>query len=268
MAKIATGSTWTTVKGDNSSFSFSLDKNVFEREIEEIRDQVNKLHREFLKEQLKKAAQETANKIRNRTVKERGNRRKSGALAAVMGGGTAPVQIANSLGFNFNYATKSEIKYTAGSYDSDEGLDTNTRFSSHRGMPTGIRASNMRKRDPSLTEIYDATVGRFEQLGIISRGTDKSGDIGGGKSAEWKRKVESEGGNIFYALKGYGQGVKMGERKNKGPKVKREGWKGLNAIKTMERTFRNNLNNQGSILARRLENIKSRATVQTTLGDF
>jgi len=266
--KILTGSTWTTVEGDNSTFSFKLDKDIFRKEVEEIREQVNTLHRQFLKEQLKKAAQKTANRIRNRTVKERGNRGKTGPLSAIMGGGTAPMKIANSLGFNFNYATKSEIKYTAGSYDVDEGLDLSTRFANHRGFPTGVRATNMRKNDPSLTAIYDNTVGRFQQLGIIGGGGDGSGSIGGGKTAKWKRDIETAGGNIFYALKGYGSGVQMSQRKRKGPKVYREGWKGLNAIATMERTFRQNLNNEGSILARRLEKIKSTKTVQTTLGDF
>tara|TARA_R100000995_G_scaffold61157_2_gene31167 strand:+ start:1305 stop:2105 length:801 start_codon:yes stop_codon:yes gene_type:complete len=266
MVKLMTGDTWTTVQGDNSKFSFKLDKTQFRNNIEEIRDEVNTLHRKFIKEQLKTAAMQTANNVRGKTVKERSNRRKAGPLGALMGGGTAPEQIANSLGFNFNYATKNEIAYSAGSYDRDEGLDRMSRFSSLRGIPTGIRAKKMKKRDPSLVEIYDVTKGGFEQLGIISGGGDGSGDIGGGKTADWKRKAESSGKNIFYALKGYGQGQNMTQRK--GPKIRREGWQGVNAIATMERLFRNNINQKGGMLAQQLQAIKTKSAGQTTLGDF
>ena len=268
MARTLVGSTSTTIKGDNSSFTFKLDKTEFRNNVEEIREEVNTLHRKFIKEQLKTAAIQTANRVRGKTVKERGNRQKAGPLGALMGGGTAPEQIANSLGFNFNYATKNEIAYTAGSYDRDEGLDSMTRFSSHRGIPTGIRARKMKKRDPSLVEIYDVTRAGFEQLGIISGGGDGSGDIGGGKTAEWKRKAESRGQNIFYALKGYGLGKQMSQRKNMGPKIRREGWQGVNAIGTMERLFRNNLNKNGSMLVQQLQAIKTRGMGQTTLEDF
>ena len=53
-----------------------------------------------------------------------------------------------------------------------------------------------------------------------------------------------------------------------GPKIRREGWQGVNAIGTMERLFRDNLNKNGSMLVQQLQAIKTRGMGQTTLGDF
>jgi len=80
VTKTLVGSTSTTIQGDNSSFTFKLDKTEFRNNIEEIREEVNTLHRKFIKEQLKTAAMQTANRVRGKTVKERSNRRKSGPL--------------------------------------------------------------------------------------------------------------------------------------------------------------------------------------------
>jgi len=267
MVNIDLGSGYTTVgdSTDNTSFSIKFDKQDVNRKIKGIKDEANRLTREYIKEQLKKSAHETARNVGSVSVKE-----KLGASAkgVILGGGanTAALKIANSLGYGFRFATKDRIEYTAGSYDSDEGLDMTTRKSTLRQPPTGIRASSMNKEDPSLTEIYENTQGPFEVTGIITTPKQRGGYVSASLSGpEWKKKQERSN-EVYYSMKGYGKD--SGRKGKSPPKIQRKGFRGVRAMAKYERQFRNNLNNNAEILARKLRDINFTGREQTTLGDF
>ena len=111
----------------------------------------------------------------------------------------------------------------------------------------------MKKRDPSLTQIYEENQPRFEALGIISNS---------------KYGKTSDKGFVFHAMKGYGKNIPMAERRNKPPKVTRRGWRGLKTMALYQRNYRDNLNNTKAFV-QQLEQIKIRGRGrQTTLGEF
>ncbi len=263
MVGIDLGSGFTTVgdSTDTASFSIKFDKQDVNRKIKGIKDEANRITREYIKEQLKKSAHETARNVRAASVKE-----KLGRLSRGLGSSSAPMKIANSLGYGFRFATQDRIEYTAGSYDSDEGLDISTRKSSLRQPPTGIRASTMKKEGPSLTEIYENTQGPFEVTGIITTPKQKGGYVSGEiMGAEWKTKQESDN-EVYYSMKGYGRDI---ERRGKAPpKIQRKGFRGVRAMAKYERKFRDNLNNNAQSLDRKLRDINFTGRKQTTLGDF
>tara|TARA_R110002020_G_C16072964_1_gene756400 strand:+ start:51 stop:854 length:804 start_codon:yes stop_codon:yes gene_type:complete len=267
MRKIEMGSGKATVSGDNSSFTISFDKTEVNTKIKGIKDEANRLSREYIKEQLKKSAHETAKNIRTISVKETLGASASSVIG--VGGGSAPQKIANSLGYNFRFAVKDRIEYTAGSYDTDEGLDITTRKSPHRQPPTGIRATSMKKSDPSLTQIYENTQGPFEVTGIITTPKQRGGYVSATKSSStWKKKQENANA-VFYSMKGYGAKQKRAGKAP--PKIQRKGFRGVRAMARYERTFMNNMNTNSEQLKRKLENIDFDNNItgrQTSLGDF
>ena len=262
MVKISLGSGVSTVEGNNFGFDIKFDKNELNKKTERLAEEANFLTRQHIKESLKRAATETAKNIRGRSVKSNTSSR----LIRKKGVGSAPVKIADSLGYNFRSASKKHVAYVAGSYDSDEGLNFMTKFSPIRGTPTGIRASKMKKRDPSLTQIYDRTTGAFEVTGIISNPEKTGGLVRDGEMAAWKRKQETANRPVFYSMKGYGAGLK---RKGKpAPKVMRGGYRGLNTLSMYERIYRARIADTQE-LQRKLEAITERSmSRQTTLGEF
>lgn len=263
MVKISLGSGVSSVEGDNFGFDIKFDKSELNKKTERLAEEANFLTRQHIKESLKGAATETAKNIRGRSVKS-----KRGSTIKVLkkGTGSAPVKIANSLGYNFRSASKKHVAYAAGSYDTDEGLNFMSKFSPIRSTPTGIRTSKMKKRDPSLTQIYDRTTGSFEIVGIISNPEQTGGLVRDGESAAWKRKQETANRPVFHSMKGYGAGLK---RKGKpAPKVMRGGYRGLNTLSIYERIYRARIADTQE-LQRKLEAITERSmTRQTTLGEF
>jgi hypothetical protein len=244
--------------------TIKFDKDEVNQKMKAIRDEVNKTAREHIKQQLAAAAHQTGQNISNKSVKEKGGR------AIGFGGrkSAAPIMIGNSLGYHFKHATKDRYQLGAGSYDHDEGLNFIDRKSSIRGDPTGIRASGMKKSDPSLTAIYEESSGPFEVTGIISDAKNTDYVKPGETNVKWKRKsIEKYRGAAFYAMKGYGANrQRQGKRP---PKVMRKGWRGLNTIAKYEKNFRARLNGTAEMLKRKIENIKiPESGRQTTLGEF
>ena len=263
MVKISLGSGVSTVEGNNFGFDIKFDKNELNKKTERLAEEANFLTRQHIKDSLKGAATQTAKNIRGRSVK---SNKRSTIKVLKKGVGGAPVKIADSLGYNFRSASKKHVAYVAGSYDTDEGLNFMTKFSPIRGTPTGVRASKMKKRDPSLTQIYDRTTGAFEVTGIISNPEQTGGLVRDGETAAWKRKQETANRPVFYAMKGYGAGLK---RKGKpAPKVMRGGFRGLNTLPMYERIYRARIADTQE-LQRKLEAITERSmSRQTTLGEF
>ena len=245
------------------STTIKFDKGEVNQKIEAIRDEVNRTAREHIKQQLEAAAHQTGQSVANQSVRE------SAKKSFIFGSSksAAPTMIGNSLGYHFKHATKDRYQLGAGSYDHDEGLNTINRKSSIRGDPTGIRATNMKKSDPSLTAIYENHAGPFEVTGIISNAKNTGFVRPGELNAKWKeRSIAQNQGAAFYAIKGYGKNLKRTEKD--APKVMRKGWRGLNTIKNYERNFRANLNGTAEMLKRKIENIKIPESGQTTLGEF
>lgn len=268
-ARILSGAGEVNILSDGPlSTTIKFDKEEVNQKIKAIRDEVNKTAREHIKQQLEAAAHETGQSIANRSVKEKG-----GGGATMFGGrrSSASTMIGNSLGYHFKHATKDRYALGAGSYDHDEGLNTIDRKSSIRGDPTGIRASGMKKSDPSLTAIYEESAGPFEVTGVISNAKNTDYVKPGETNSKWKRRsIEKYRGAAFYAMKGYGSKI---ERKGKAPpKVMRKGWQGLNTIARYEKNFRRNLNATAEMLKRKIENIKIPESGspgrQTSLGEF
>ena len=266
--QMATGQT--TISGKDTEFSLSFDKSEVNAGIHGIAKVANKKSREFIKNALKQSAQKTDNAISGRTVKENLGASARLQITSKGSGNSAPEIIGRSLGYGFRFALKDRIEYVAGSYDKDENLDPTTRKSTLRQPPTGVRASGMKKNDISLTQIYENTQGPFQVTGVISDPSETGGFVKDGVvGAEWKKKQERMG-KVFYAMKGYGAGMKR--RGKPAPKIQRRGFKGLRSIATFQLEVMNHLNNRQSELKRDIEQMTSAEVEssgrQATLGEF
>lgn len=238
--RIDIGTGVTTITGDNTSFSLSFNKEEANLGIHGIAKVVNRKSREFIKECLKKGANDADRIITGKSVKENLKFQSMSQPTGKGTGNSAPELIGSSLGYGFRFALKDRIEYVAGSYDRDENLDPVTRKSTLRQPPTGVRASSMNKNDISLTQIYENTQGPFQVTGVISNPSETGGFVKDGVvGAEWKKKQERMG-KVLYAMKGYGAGMK---RKGKpAPKIQRRGFKGLKTMAVYERAVRKHLN--------------------------
>ena len=250
---------------NNLDFGITFPKQEVNMQMEKIRDEVGRLHRKHIKDSLKNAAITVQSMVSKRSVKEKRQKTRIGTTIAGGAGGAAAM-IGRSLGYHMKFATTAKYEWVAGSYDFDErtGNFPNTRTGRRGMMPTGVRAKDMKKRDISLTQIYEAHQGPFEQTGIITDVTK----VPGQNIENWKRQEIAQGRPIFYAMKGYGMGQ---SRKGKpAPKWKRSGWRGLNTIAFFERQVRDNLANSQS-LQKKLDNLtvdSPASSQQTSLLDF
>ena len=250
---------------NNLDFGVTFPKHEVNTLIKKIRDEAARLHREHIKSSLKDAAITTESIVSKRSVKERTQKTHVGTTIAGGAGGAATM-IGQSLGYHMKFATTNKNEWVAGSYDFDErtGNFINSRTGKRGMMPTGVRAKDMKKRDISLTQIYEAHQGPFEQTGII---TDTA-TLPAQNIENWKRQEIAQGRPIFYAMKGYGMGQ---SRKGKpAPKWRRSGWRGLNTIAFFERQVRDNLANAQS-LQKKLDNLTidtPPSSQQTSLLDF